>query len=718
MTYATSLAARLLGLALLLLAAPFAAAQAPTLSATIEPPEPGIDRLDFGSTIEPLGDVNGDDAEDFAVGGALAEKDGRIEVGRVYIVDGATKVPLDTLESPVPTEQGSFGDVIVNLGDLDGDAVADFVVTAQGDSLDADTNSGAAYVYSGATGAMLYTLHSPEPTAFGSFGSAASRAGDLTGDGRQEILVGALGEREQGFGSGQVHVFDGASGSFIRTILPTDALGQGDVFEFFGRTVAVLDDLTGDGVRDHAVFTRFASGGDGRVDFFSGADGAPFDFLTETFAMGFPGLDDFGEVIFQMPDLTGDGTDEILISAPGAERPSPFPNPFLGGRGVVSLYDGATRDLIRQYRADFDPAGEPQGLGATVALGGDLDGDGVRDLYLGAPGSDVPGLPFSQPNAGAVFVFSTLTGSVLTRVDSPNPAFIGVFALGMALADTDGDAVRELLVGAPGENGRDGRLYVYEQNLTTAVVTIDVEPTSSDPIVVPAEGGSFAFAATLTNATSETQTVQAWTEATFPDGSIKQPNGNDLLGPVTVTLAPGQTLTRQLVQEVPAGIPAGSYTYTALIGAFPDAPVASDGFPAVKLPPTGTRTAPAVTAWRVLDAESGSPVEAGARWGANTPEAPAAASSATPEAFALAAAYPNPFLARTAIGYDLPGAAQVELAVYDVTGRRVATLVDEPQAAGRYEAAWNAAGLPSGVYLVRLSTSGGDSATQRITLLR
>jgi hypothetical protein len=85
--------------------------------------------------------------------------------------------------------------------------------------------------------------------------------------------------------------------------------------------------------------------------------------------------------------------------------------------------------------------------------------------------------------------------------------------------------------------------------------------------------------------------------------------------------------------------------------------------------------------------------------------------------FALHAAYPNPFAAATTIGYDLPEATQVTIEVYDAVGRRVATLVDAEQAAGRYEAAWDARSLASGVYLYRIQ-AGSYAKTMKVSLVR
>jgi hypothetical protein len=92
-----------------------------------------------------------------------------------------------------------------------------------------------------------------------------------------------------------------------------------------------------------------------------------------------------------------------------------------------------------------------------------------------------------------------------------------------------------------------------------------------------------------------------------------------------------------------------------------------------------------------------------------------------PAMFAFAGNYPNPFRTQTTLRFDLPEAADVRLAIYDVMGRRVATLVDQPMQAGRHEVIWAGRGrsgsLGSGVYFARLH-AGGHTATRRMTLVR
>jgi hypothetical protein len=80
-------------------------------------------------------------------------------------------------------------------------------------------------------------------------------------------------------------------------------------------------------------------------------------------------------------------------------------------------------------------------------------------------------------------------------------------------------------------------------------------------------------------------------------------------------------------------------------------------------------------------------------------------------------AYPNPVTSTVAIQYNLPEEGGVELAVYDLSGRRIVTLVDAEQTAGRHEVAWGCAGARSGVYVFRL-TAGTVSATERLVIAR
>ncbi|RJP75262.1 MAG: T9SS C-terminal target domain-containing protein [Candidatus Zixiibacteriota bacterium] len=99
------------------------------------------------------------------------------------------------------------------------------------------------------------------------------------------------------------------------------------------------------------------------------------------------------------------------------------------------------------------------------------------------------------------------------------------------------------------------------------------------------------------------------------------------------------------------------------------------------------------------------------------PVAPFEEMPVAPRAFALHLPYPNPFNPSTAIGYRLPAPGLVSLRIYDTAGREVKTLVDGWQGAGRHEVTFDASGLPSGIYFVRLA-AGEGTAVQKVVLLK
>ncbi|MFQ5607749.1 MAG: T9SS type A sorting domain-containing protein, partial [Candidatus Zixiibacteriota bacterium] len=88
-----------------------------------------------------------------------------------------------------------------------------------------------------------------------------------------------------------------------------------------------------------------------------------------------------------------------------------------------------------------------------------------------------------------------------------------------------------------------------------------------------------------------------------------------------------------------------------------------------------------------------------------------------PKTFALAQNYPNPFNPSTTINFSLPKKAQVSLAIYNILGRRVATLVDEEVPAGEHSVTWNASNFATGIYFYQLK-SGETKISKKALLLK
>lgn len=127
--------------------------------------------------------------------------------------------------------------------------------------------------------------------------------------------------------------------------------------------------------------------------------------------------------------------------------------------------------------------------------------------------------------------------------------------------------------------------------------------------------------------------------------------------------------------------------------------------------------------WRF--GQGGAPVVAGGRLylvaggtvyafesGEGTSSEPTAAA-----AFVVEPVFPNPVTGRASVAYVLPESGPVVVEVFDAVGRRVATLADGPELAGRHQATWDTAGAAPGVYLVRVRAAGA-SAAQRVSVVR
>jgi hypothetical protein len=91
---------------------------------------------------------------------------------------------------------------------------------------------------------------------------------------------------------------------------------------------------------------------------------------------------------------------------------------------------------------------------------------------------------------------------------------------------------------------------------------------------------------------------------------------------------------------------------------------------------------------------------------------------AVPTELSLSQNYPNPFNPTTNVTFTLPAASNVNLAVYDMSGRKVDVLASGMKAAGSYTMTWNASNRASGVYLLRLEVDGGKTLTRKMTLLK
>ena len=328
-----------------------------------------------------------------------------------------------------------LGSSVSGAGDVNGDGVEDLIVGARL----ADTNgedSGCARVYSGKDGRVLYTFHGD--AAGDEFGVSVSGAGDVNGDGFADVMVGAYLADHQGGDSGSVRVFSGADGSILRTF-------HGEARSQFGFSLSRVGDVNGDGCDDVVVGARIevtTNGSSGTARVFSGATGEElFTFVGDSRG------DEFGVSVSGAGDVNGDGRGDVIVGARRDDNNG-------GASGSARVFSGSNGEVLFTFNGDS----REDRFGNSVSGAGDVNSDGFDDLIVGAPQDGDNGV-----KSGSARVFSGKTGEVLYTFlgDSAGNRF-GTFVSGAA--DVNGDGFDDLIVGAPTDanNGtRSGSARVF-----------------------------------------------------------------------------------------------------------------------------------------------------------------------------------------------------------------------------------------------------------------
>ena len=382
------------------------------------------DAVQEGRAVAGVGDVDLDAHDDLLVGDPQGGPEGR---GRVRLFSGATGELLRQHEG-APGDAG-FGGSVAGLGDVDGDAVADYAVGA----FQAAGVAGRVRVYSGATGLELASM---EGTAGDQLGRAVSFVGDYDMSGGCELAVSATGAP----GGGRVDVVDLQGAVLLSVSAPASA-------ELFGIRLAGGQDVDCDGVADLLVGDTgddSAAVNAGAAHVISGQDGS---FLASFY--GEASADRAGQVAFA-GDTDGDGRAEVLVGAQQA-------NSNGGDAGTVWVYDVDSGEQL----ARWDGASGGDRLGNVAGLG-DVTGDGLADVALGARAAD--------NNAAN-------TGQVDVRAGSSN-----VFTLlGSSTFSIGSGGVRELQLDAGPEYA--GRTYVVLGSMTDGVLPMPLGPKLALPLI-------------------------------------------------------------------------------------------------------------------------------------------------------------------------------------------------------------------------------------------
>jgi hypothetical protein len=364
----------------------------------------------------PLGDVNGDGHDDYAVGAPYADGQ-QPDSGVVYVRSGHNASTLWTYGGERTGDQ--LGWSVAALGDIDADGVCDLIVGApRSEPFLLGIDRGGVYLLSGATGALLWKLGGTAD--FDGSGYAVSGTGDVDGDtvpdyafsAPYDDLIGAVD-------LGSVWIYSGASHSFLRLLVGE---AGGDQFGFaLDHAGDVNFDLRGDllvGAPTHDPSTGLDAG---KAYLFSGIDGALL-FSQAGAASG----DNLGWAVAGGIDVNGDPRPELCIGAPYADTP-------LADAGQVVVRTAAA-PYPQLYTIEGAKAGDQFGYALDMAR--DADGDGLGDVLVGAPGFDLDAVHL---DAGRAYLFNGAAGALRYEIGGRDPGDrMGTAVSTVGLVNADG----------------------------------------------------------------------------------------------------------------------------------------------------------------------------------------------------------------------------------------------------------------------------------------
>ncbi len=465
-----------------------------------------------GHSVSSAGDVNGDGYDDFIIGAFQANPATGADAGASYVVFGDASGPGASLDLSSLNGTNGFaingevagqftGRSVSGAGDVNGDGFADIIVGMRDESNGGVAGSESSYVIFGSASGFgasvdLGSLNGTNGFAITGIDAnftdiVVGSAGDVNGDGIDDIVIGSQGAGATNMGASYV-VF-GQSGGFgssidVSTLDGTNgfSITGSDVNDNTGFAVSG-GDLNNDGYDD--VIVGAVGGDPGGVNnagevyvVYGGAAGIPSNIdvstLNGTNGMVITGANVDGEAgnsISSAGDINGDGIDDLVIGERGFYYGTGGAYVVFGqDGGLGTSFDLASLDGTNGFRITGNVQGDEAGY--SVAMAGDINGDGFDDIIIGARGAmgyDYYGTPYS--NFGESYVVFGSAGGFgatinLNQLDGSNGFTIsGVVeedTLGNSVSgagDINGDGYDDLIIGAPktDANGNDsGASYV------------------------------------------------------------------------------------------------------------------------------------------------------------------------------------------------------------------------------------------------------------------
>ena len=437
----------------------------------------------FGTSVSSAGDVNGDGFDDIIIG-APYYSNGESFEGAVFIylgsIDGPSIIADFVIESG--QSESSFGLSVASAGDINGDGYDDILIGAP-DFDNGESDEGVVFLHLGSPlGPSLthdWMAESDQPY-YTSFGNSVSSAGDINNDGFDDVIIGAPGFDNPTINEGLVFAYYGSEDGLSST--PDWVAEQNQISSNFGYSVSEAGDINGDNYDDILIGAPYYD--NGQLD-----EGAVFVYYGSADGLSLDALwvnesnqinSGYGKCVTQAGDVNNDGFDDILV---GAHQ---FNN-GLYHEGVAFLYLGS--DSIPSY--DYDWLAESNDFGGelgylTGITGADINGNGFADIVAGSWAYDN-----EHQDEGRVMVYHNSFGLLPSEPNWQMEGNLDSAFLGFSVAnagDVNGDGFEDVLIGAPlYSNGQlyEGRAYLYFGNCPSYSFLLNAEICEGESYIFP-----------------------------------------------------------------------------------------------------------------------------------------------------------------------------------------------------------------------------------------
>ena len=355
-----------------------------------------------GYQVDFAGDVNGDGYEDVLVSCPLYENPKKNQ-GRVMIYHGSPSGLNNTPNTLLEIQQGKaeFGYSAAGAGDINGDGYDDIIVGAHKFKR-GQTNEGAVFVFYGSPSGIINTPIIPIEVnqEYAYFGDRVSSAGDINNDGYADFLAGCYYCSDGNPDEGLVYVYLGSAAGYITTpasILQSNIDGSRSVI------VSAAGDVNGDGFDDVIIGSY---GYDMAFVYYGNATGLSPD--PDILTSGFIGPDYAETYVAYAGDVNNDGFSDVLVGYPNAS------DGFIH-QGMATLHLGSADGIqALPYRTITVEQSNTE-YSLAMAGVGDLNGDDLDDIIVGAPR-----YTYGDLREGAAFVYF-IGDTIYPKLQNPNP---------------------------------------------------------------------------------------------------------------------------------------------------------------------------------------------------------------------------------------------------------------------------------------------------------